>query len=1318
MAGQVGDGETGNTAQEAQEEVVPRDGEGGRRQRSLSSISFIALLLTQLLTAVNDNVFRWLAIGIGKDYVDPSHVGNILMAGTACFVIPYLVLAAPAGYLADRFSKRQVIIGCKIAEVVIMTLGIVAISCEAPPTLNLIFLFTVVALMGAQSALFSPSKMGSIPELLPREKISAANGLFGLATVSATVIGMVLGSWLSDATGFRGKERWWLSAVVLLSIAAVGLGLSLLIRRLPVANARRKFPWDVFSQTWRDLRRLASNRALLRVALGVVFFWSVGALAQLNIDQFAFEGGALNETDKIPLLISLIAGVGFGSVLAGIWSGDHIELGILPIGAFGVAACSILLFTAQGTILESTDGVTMGLVWACLLLLALGTSAGLFSVPLEAYLQHRSPVETRGSILAATNFLVFSGVLCSAIGFAALRYPVYSGQLANVAALQESWKQLTPAQRADVDRLDAEFAQAWKLHLADRPTTADDKSPADPRSHDSVEAPQMTESIERAEPAERTAVIARLMWTELKQRQAAGDFLDKYDYYELFQEKSEVQLAKEVFDQATDLPLMTARQIFFLAGVFTLPVFLYIVFVIPQASVRFLAWLAGHTLYRIRVFHRERLPQTGGALLVSNHVSWLDGIFLLLTSSRPVRVVAFVKHFRGRVFRGLARLAGVILVSPEPDEARAALEAAREALRRGELVGIFPEGRISRSGQIQPFRGGLLRVMEGVDVPVVPVYMDELWGSIFSFHGGKFFWKWPRRLPYPVSIHFGKPLSGAPDRHELRRAVQDLGARAIQERTETMPRVTTEFLRNCKRQKWRSKVADSLGAELKGGSLLMRTLILRRLLSREVLASDERHIGLLLPPTVPAMVVNAALALDRRVAVNLNYTVSSRVLQSCIDQAGIKHVLTSRKFMEKFDFELDVDLVYAEDLREKISIGDKLAAAFQAYALPAGGLVRLFKTEQVPIDDLLTIIFTSGSTGDPKGVMLTHGNVASNVKAVETVVRITPDDVVLGILPFFHSFGYTITMWTALSLDLKGVYHFNPLDARQVGKLCREQGGTLLLATPTFLRSYARRCQPEDFSSLDVVVTGAERLPPEVADQFEAKFGVRPVEGYGCTETAPLASVNIPAARSHDPQQHDAKEGTVGRPIPGVSARIVDLDTGERLPPGEAGMLLIKGPNIMRGYYGRQDLTDAAIQDGWYTTGDVALIDDDGFIRITGRESRFSKIGGEMIPHIQIEEELARIIGDSEDGLRAVVTAVPDPRKGERLVVVHTRLEQSPAEFAKKLSEAGLPNIYIPSPDSYVEVDELPILGTGKLDLRSIRQTALDHFAKPKDAAE
>jgi acyl-[acyl-carrier-protein]-phospholipid O-acyltransferase/long-chain-fatty-acid--[acyl-carrier-protein] ligase len=586
-----------------------------------------------------------------------------------------------------------------------------------------------------------------------------------------------------------------------------------------------------------------------------------------------------------------------------------------------------------------------------------------------------------------------------------------------------------------------------------------------------------------------------------------------------------------------------------------------------------------------------------------------------------------------------------------------------------------------------------------------------LWGSIFSFHGGRFFWKRPRRWPDPISIFFGRPAGQPVDVHQVRQAVRELGATAVEQRTSRANGLGRSFVRTCKKRKRGSKVADSLGNELSGGGLLTRSLILRRLLLRHVLADDEQFVGLLVPPTVAGVVSNMACTLARRVPVNLNYTVTSEVINECIRQAGIRHVVTSRQFMEKIKLEVAAELVYLEDFRSQAGLRDKLACSLAAYAVPAALLERSLGLQHTTGDELATVIFTSGSTGVPKGVMLTQANVGSNVDAIEQIIRLRRSDVLVGILPFFHSFGYTVCLWAAICIDVNGAYHFNPLEAKQVGKLVKKHRGSVLLATPTFLRTYLRRCDTDELATLDAIVTGAEKLPKDLSDAFEAKFGIRPVEGYGTTELSPLVSANIPPSRSPSKSATDWKEGTVGRPAPGISAKVTDLDTGRELGVGRPGMLWIKGPNVMKGYLGRDDLTAEVVKDGWYMTGDIALIDEDGFIQITGRQSRFSKIGGEMVPHLLIEEALARVIGaDDEEGFRAVVTAVLDEKKGERIVVLHTALKKKPEELRKGLSELGLPNLYIPSEDSFFQVETIPVLGTGKLDLRGVKQIANQAF--------
>lgn len=509
----------------------------------------------------------------------------------------------------------------------------------------------------------------------------------------------------------------------------------------------------------------------------------------------------------------------------------------------------------------------------------------------------------------------------------------------------------------------------------------------------------------------------------------------------------------------------------------------------------------------------------------------------------------------------------------------------------------------------------------------------------------------------------------------------------------------------------RRKAIDSTGDSLTGAQLLTKALVLRRLLEREVLDEGEQRVGVLLPPANGSVVVNAALALAGKVAVNLNYSASADVINACVKAAGLKHVLTTDKVLDKLGITLDCEAFKLDALKDRVTLFDKLAGALGGYILPASVLESRLGLDRVSMDDTVTIIFTSGSTGVPKGVVLSHRNLVANIRSFAQAVHLDADDVIIGILPFFHAFGYTVTLWGPLILELGGAYHFNPLDAKQVGKLCKRAGGTILLSTPTFLRGYVKRVPVEDFETLQIAVVGAEKMPIPLADAFEKKFGIRPIEGYGATELAPVAAVNIPPTRSRTTAT-DLREGSIGLPLPGVKARIVDPESRADLPAGTDGMLEVRGPNLMCGYLDDDAKTAEVVKDGWYVTGDIAHIDTDGFIHITGRQSRFSKIGGEMVPHVRVEEEIqALLAGEDEEQLLAVVTAVPDEKKGEKLIVVHLPMDKTPDEVLNALRGRGLPNLWIPSADGFMEVPELPLLGSGKLDLKGLAQVALERFA-------
>ncbi|HSF68706.1 MAG TPA: AMP-binding protein, partial [Nitrospiraceae bacterium] len=314
---------------------------------------------------------------------------------------------------------------------------------------------------------------------------------------------------------------------------------------------------------------------------------------------------------------------------------------------------------------------------------------------------------------------------------------------------------------------------------------------------------------------------------------------------------------------------------------------------------------------------------------------------------------------------------------------------------------------------------------------------------------------------------------------------------------------------------------------------------------------------------------------------------------------------------------------------------------------------------------------------------------------------------VLGILPFFHSFGYLV-FWFVMFNNAGLVFHPSPLDVAAIGELVRRYRITFLVTTPTFLQLYLRRCTPEQFSSLRVVLTGAEKLPSRLAQAFEDRFGIGPIEGYGVTECAPVVAVNCPDFRAAGYFQPASRRGTVGQPLPGVSVQIVDPDSFAPLPPDTPGMLLVRGPNVMTGYLGREDLTANAMRDGWYITGDIATLDEDGFLTITDRLSRFSKIGGEMVPHGRVEEALQQAAG--ADTQVFAVTGIPDERKGEQLAVLHTVEESQIPSIVAKLGASGLPNLYIPSRANFIKVDALPLLGTGKMDLRSLKRIAMERL--------
>jgi acyl-[acyl-carrier-protein]-phospholipid O-acyltransferase/long-chain-fatty-acid--[acyl-carrier-protein] ligase len=712
-------------------------------------------------------------------------------------------------------------------------------------------------------------------------------------------------------------------------------------------------------------------------------------------------------------------------------------------------------------------------------------------------------------------------------------------------------------------------------------------------------------------------------------------------------------------------------------------------------------------VYRIQVDGHARVPGRGPALLVANHPSLVDGVILGACLRRRVRFLVWAPYYRHPLLRPWLRwLRAIPVGGGGRREIATALAGARRELEAGHVVCIFAEGSVSRTGNLLPFKRGFERIVDGLDVPIVPVCLDRLWGSVFSFKRGRFFWKLPERLPYPVTVAFGPPLPSTSRAADVRLAMQELTAAAWRRRADNRTMLHTRFFETAKRRWAQPAMADSTGQSLTFGRALVGALLFARLIRRRT--EGQPRVGLLLPASVGGALANIATLAAGRVPVNLNFTVGAEAMDAAISQAGIRTVLTSRAFITKASIEPRPDMVYLEDLRKEIGGVAKILALLEARLLPASWLARRHGGGAgTSPDDVATIIFSSGSTGIPKGVVISHRNILANVESLAQVYPVGGDDCFIGVLPLFHSFGFTGTFWFPLLQGARVAYHPNPMDAKTIGELAEQHRATMLISTPTFCQSYLRRITKEQFATLKYAIVGAEKLREPIATAFEQKYGVSLMEGYGCTEMSPVVAVNHPDASAGRGRQIGNKFGSVGHPIPGVAAKIVDRETGEEPLINREGRLLVKGQNLMQGYLDQPERTAEVIRDGWYVTGDIGYIDEDGFIFITDRESRFSKIGGEMVPHVKVEEAVNVALGE----VASAVTAVPCETRGERLVAFYAKPDVTPDELWQRLNDTDLPKLWLPRRDSLVPIPEIPTLGTGKIDLRRLKDLAVTRTA-------
>lgn len=754
-------------------------------------------------------------------------------------------------------------------------------------------------------------------------------------------------------------------------------------------------------------------------------------------------------------------------------------------------------------------------------------------------------------------------------------------------------------------------------------------------------------------------------------------------------------------------------QYYFLGiAVISAAVFVWSISNLPQAMIRTVLRLVFNR-YKIRVLGVQNIPNEGPVLLVGNHHSFIDWAMLQMASPRPLCIASNKDHFDKWYLRSILKRLGSIRIdnrNPKP-----AMDKIHEALLAGKAVVIFPTGEVSKSPHVDPFHIDYSSAVDDTDAEIIPFYIQGLWGSNYSYSSSNMYGASADRS---VTVAFGEKIPATTPPNEVRAIVRKISIEAWRYSVNFVRPIAASWIRTCKRYvKNGPAIYNPDGGHLSGFKLMGAVMAFRGLLWK-ILDKDERNVGIMLPPSPAGVIVNLALWVMGKTNVNLNYTSSVENVKFCCEKADVSTVITSRQFIQKLkgrgnnydEVASDkVRLLYAEDLMKQIPKA-KIAALVLLCAVIPSWLIRLIFCKHRTMNDTAVIVFSSGSEGTPKGIELTQRNLMGNIQQLACILNVSRGDVMLSELPLFHSFGLTVTTILNLVEGCPIVTVADPTDVKTMARVCCEFHVSFLVATPTFLRAFtvSRYVHPLVFKSVRLIIAGAEALRPELATAFRLKFGKEIFEGYGCTETAPVASVNTENTLLNDyiTMQLNNKPGTVGPALPGTQFLIVDPETNEPLPTGEAGMILIGGCQVMKGYLKDPDRTKASIVvlDGirYYRTGDKGFLDQDGFLTIVDRYSRFAKLGGEMISLGAVEKK----IQDTPvlEGCDYLITTVPDAAKGEKIVLLYQGEKDPKTVLSELRASNNFPPIMLPS--VAFQVEKVPKLGTGKADFTTAKKLA------------
>jgi acyl-[acyl-carrier-protein]-phospholipid O-acyltransferase/long-chain-fatty-acid--[acyl-carrier-protein] ligase len=766
---------------------------------------FWSLFATQFQESFSDNAYRWLMVTLITTTMAVERHNVLVFAVTTLFSLPFILFSMLGGYFADRYSKRTVLMGTKVAEMGIMGLVLLGLATQSLP-----ILLCALFMRSTQSAIFSPSKYGLLPELLPEDRLSWGNGLIELGTFAAIICGTVAGLMYTSL----GNPIW--SGIALLALTFVGLLAASGIRRVPAAAPAKPLRINAIGDLMEQIRIIRLDRSLVLAILGNTYFWFLAVLLQSNIVFYSEKVLGATKLQEGGLQTALALGIGFGSFAAGYLSRGKIAVNLIPLGALGMSIFGFALAVPS-----------LGYTGVLILLAAIGGASGFFVVPINAIIQHSPRSDQKGGVIAAASLLSWAGILTGG-------------------------------------------AVYYLLGLLD----------------------------------------------------------------------------------------VSAPSIFLVGGILTLAATFYTLYLMPDALLRMLLWLVVHSIYRMRVEGLENIPEKTGALLVSNHLSFIDALVLMASTDRPIRFLVFKAFYDHPLIHPFVKLGRAIPISSElrPREMIRSLRAAGEAVASGEIVCIFAEGQITRIGALLPFRRGLEFIIKGVNAPIIPVQLGGVWGSIFSYESGKFFWKLPKRLLQPVTVSYGNPMPSTSTAFEVRQAVEELQSESYRLQKSYMRPLHRSFIRTARSHPFRVAMADA-DQRVRFGSALTRMIFLARRLKS--VWKEQEMVGILLPPSIAGALVNfAALSLGK-IPVNLNYTLTNEGIASCALQCKIETVITSKAFCERVRVEIPGKPIMLEELAGNPGTGERIGALLFSWLMPAALLERFLRGSAwvTQLDDLATVIF-------------------------------------------------------------------------------------------------------------------------------------------------------------------------------------------------------------------------------------------------------------------------------------------------------------------------------------------------------------------------